>query len=241
MSLTRIGLLGGMSWESTAVYYRTLNQLVHERVGGHASAPLVLWSAEFSQIEAQHRAGDWAGQGRTLATAALALERAGAAAIGLAANTPHLVAGDITAAIGVPFVDLIDVVGAAVAGAGLTTVGLLATDYTMTSDLYPKRLAPLGVEVVVPEAADRAAIHRIIYEELLHGVIRDQSRATYLAVIDRLVDRGAGGIILGCTEIGLLLSPHDTDVALFDTTQLHCTALADVIINGVPDTTSERT
>jgi aspartate racemase len=231
--VNRVGLLGGMSWESTAVYYRLLNEAVHERVGGHASAPLVVWSVDFAEIEALQQAGDWAEQGRILGEAAAALQRAGVDAIALATNTLHLVADDITARIDVPFIDLIDVVGAATEAAGHQRVGILATGYTMDSDLYPSRLAKFGAEVLVPDVDDRAEVHRVIFEELVHGVVRDESRAAYLAVIDRLVERGADAVILACTEIGLLVRDGDAAVPLLDTTALHCAALTDVMINGV--------
>jgi aspartate racemase len=231
-ALTRVGLLGGMSWESTAAYYRLLNESVHERVGGHASAPVVVWSVDFAEIEALQRAGDWAEQGDILGHAAAALEGAGVEAIALATNTLHVVANDITARIDVPFIDLIDVVGAAIERAGHRTVGILATAYTMDSDLYPSRLEKYGADVVVPEAADRADVHRIIYEELVHGVVRDESRTNYLEVIGRLVERGAEAVVLACTEIGLLLRDGDAAVPLLDTTPLHCAAITDVIING---------
>jgi aspartate racemase len=231
--VNRVGLLGGMSWESTAVYYRLLNEAVHERVGGHASAPLVVWSVDFAEIETLQRAGDWAEQGRILGEAAAALQRAGVDAIALATNTLHLVADDITARIDVPFLDLIDVVGAATEAAGHQRVGVLATGYTMDSDLYPSRLAKFGAQVLVPAADDRAEVHRVIFEELVHGVVREESRAAYLAAIDRLVERGAEAVILACTEIGRLLRDGDAAVPLLDTTALHCAALTDVMINGV--------
>jgi aspartate racemase len=233
MTLTRIGLLGGMSWESTAVYYRLLNQMVHEQVGGHASAPLLLWSADFAEIETLQRADDWATQGEILASAADGLQSAGAHAIALATNTLHLVAGAITARIDVPFVDLIDVVGQAAADAGYRRVGVLATGYTMDSDLYPSRLAKFGVDVVMPEPPDRADVHRVIFEELVHGVVTDESRVRFLQVIDRLIAQGVQAVVLACTEIDLLLADGDAPVPLLDSTRLHCEALADVIINGV--------
>jgi aspartate racemase len=233
MTLLRVGLLGGMSWESTAVYYRLLNELVHERVGGHASAPLLLWSADFAEIESLQRADDWTAQGEILGSAAAALQDAGVGAIALATNTLHLVADAITSRIDVPFVDLIDVVGAAAAAAGHRRVGVLATGYTMDSDLYPTRLAKFGVEVVMPEPADRAEVHRVIFDELVHGVVRDQSRVRYLQVIDGLIAHGVDAVVLACTEIDLLLADGDAPVPLLDSTRLHCEALADVIINGV--------
>jgi aspartate racemase len=233
-ALTQLGLLGGMSWESTALYYRELNRLIRERVGGHASAPLLIWSVDFAGIEELQRAGDWQAQGRILADAATKLEAAGVGAIALATNTLHLVAEQITDAIDVPFVDLIDVTAVALAQAGHTRVGLLATDYTMTSDLYPKRLAGHGIEVIVPNEADRALVHRVIYAELLQGVVSNASRAACVGVIERLVAEGADAVLLACTELGLLLEDGDASVPLPDTTLLHCAALADVIISGVP-------
>jgi aspartate racemase len=233
--LTRIGLIGGMSWQSTASYYRLLNESVQQRVGGHASAPLTIWSVDFAEIEALQRAGDWAGQGEILAAAARALQDAGSQAIALSTNTLHLVADQITAAIDVPFVDMIDVVGKAASHRGLRRVGILATEYTMGSDLYQARLAALGIDVLVPDAADRATVHRVIYDELVHGVTTGESRAAYLGVIDRLVVRGAEAVLLACTEIGLLLHDGDASVALLDTSVLHCAALSDVIVSrGAP-------
>lgn len=233
MALSQIGLLGGMSWESTAVYYRLLNEMVHERVGGHASAPVVLWSVDFAEIEALQRAGGWDEQGAVLGAAAASLEQAGVDAVALATNTMHLVASHITDRITVPFVDLIDVVGTAVAGAGYGKVGLLATGFTMTSDLYPDRLAKWDIEVLVPDEPDRSLVHTVIYDELVHGVVRDESRTAYLDVVARLVERGADAVVLGCTEIDLLLRDGDAAVPLLDSTRLHCEALADIVINGV--------
>jgi aspartate racemase len=234
--LTRIGLLGGMSWQSSAVYYRRLNELVQQRVGGQASAPLILWSVDFAQIEAWQRAGDWDAQGRLLGEAAAALQGAGAQAVALATNTLHIVASQITERITVPFIDLIDVTAAAVEQRAFSTVGLLATGYTMTSDLYPSRLVGHGTQTLVPDEADRETVHRIIYAELVHGIVRPESKAAYLDVVRRLVDRGAQAVILGCTEIELLLRDGDAAVPLLDTTELHCLALADVILDNAPAT-----
>jgi aspartate racemase len=237
-ALARIGLLGGMSWQSTAVYYRELNELVQQRRGGHTSAPLLLWSVDFAEIEALQRAGDWTAQGRLLADAAARLQAAGADAIALATNTLHLVADQITAAISVPFIDLIDVTAAAVAEQGYTTVGLLATDYTMTSDLYPDRLAARAVATLVPDAAGRAEVQRVIYDELVHGVVDDRSRVALISVIEDLRARGAQAVILGCTELALLLPvghPDSGPLPLLDTTTLHCHALADVIVGRQPE------
>jgi aspartate racemase len=230
--LRRVGLLGGMSWTSTSIYYRLLNEMVNERVGGHASAPVTIWSAEFGEIEALQRAGDWPAQGEILARAARALQDSGVEAIGLATNTLHLVAEQITAAIDVAFVDMIDVVGKVASDAGHRTVGILATDYTMGSDLYPARLAPLGIDVLVPDRADRDIVHGVIYGELVHNVVTEASRAAYLDVVGRLVERGADGVLLACTEIGLLLRDGDASVPFLDTSVLHCSALTDVICGG---------
>ncbi|SDJ28794.1 aspartate racemase [Frankineae bacterium MT45] len=230
--LTRVGLLAGMSWQSSQQYYRRLNELVGERVGGYASAPVTLHSVDFAEIHELQVAGDWDAQGQLLNRAALALQAGGVGAVALATNTLHLVAEQISAGLEVPFIDLIDVVGERVAATGTQTVGLLATGYTMRSDLYARRFAKFGVEVLVPEPDDLELVHQIIYNELVKGVITPDSRARYLEVIGRLTDRGATGVILGCTEIPLLLQQSDTPIPLFDTTELHCQVLADIIVNG---------
>jgi len=230
--LTRVGLLGGMSWTSTAIFYRLLNEMVNDRVGGHASAPLTLWSVDFGEIEALQRAGDWHHQGEILAAAARALQDSGSQAIALATNTLHLVADQITAAIDVPFIDMVDVTAKAAADGGYSKVGILATEYTMGSDLYPARLAPLGIDVLVPDRADRDTVHRIIYGELVHNVVTDASRAACHHVVERLAERGAEAVLLACTEIGLLLRDGGAAVPLLDTSVLHCAALTDVIVSG---------
>jgi aspartate racemase len=233
-ALRRVGLLGGMSWTSTWIFYRLLNEMVNARAGGHTSAPVTVWSVEFSEIEALQRAGDWPAQGEILARAARALQDSGADAVALATNTLHLVADQIGAAIDVPFIDMIDVVGRHAADRGFATVGVLATNYTMGSDLYPARLEPLGVKVIVPGEDDRATVHRVIYDELVHNVVTDSSRAAYLAVVDRLVEQGADAVLLACTEIGLLLRDGDAAVPLLDTSVLHCAALTDFICGDAP-------
>jgi len=228
--LHRIGLLGGATWQSTATYYKLLNEAVHDRVGGASSAPVTIHSLDFGDIEPRQRAGDWAGQGRILAKAAAALEAGGVEAIALGANTLHLVADDIRATISVPFIDLIDVVAEAVAE--YDTVGVLATNYTMTSDLLPKRFAASGTTVLVPEAAEREVIHNVIYDELHFGLVRDESRAAYRAAMARLVDEGAQAIVLACTELGMLVGSSDASVPVLDTTVLHCRVLTDYMIPG---------
>jgi aspartate racemase len=228
-ALRRIGLIGGASWTSTGIFYRLLNEMVQERRGGHTSAPVTLWSVEFGAIEALQRAGDWPAQGEILGRAARRLQDSGAQAVAVAANTLHLVSDQIVAAIDVPFVDMVDVVAKEVSERGFGKVGILATEYTMGSALYSDRLRPLGVEVLVPDADDRREVHRIIYGELVHNVASPESRSTYLAAVDRLVERGAEAVLLACTEIGLLLRNGDAAVPLLDTSVLHCQALTDFI------------
>ena len=229
-ALHRLGILGGMSWQSTASYYRLLNESVAARVGGHASAPVTIHSVEFGEIEELQRADDWPAQGRILAAAANDLQRSGVEAVALATNTLHLVSQQITESLTVPFIDLVDVVAAT--ATRYDCVGLLATGYTMTSDLYSKRLSMAGTDVLIPDDADRAQVHGIIYSELVHGVVAEESRDIYRAVMARLVGRGAQAIVLACTEIGLLVGADDADVLLLDTTELHCAALTDFIVTG---------
>jgi len=219
-----IGLLGGMSWESSALYYRLLNEAVRDRLGGLHSARCVLLSVDFAEIERLQVAGEWEQAGETLAGEARALQASGADLLVLCTNTMHKVADALTAAVDVPLLHIGDVTGAAVAAAGLRRVGLLATGFTMDEQFLPDRLRAHGLDVFVPEAPDRADVHRIIYEELCLGIVRDESRQLYREVVDRLVARGAEGVILGCTEIELLIGPDDVDVPVFPTTALHVEA-----------------
>src|SRR4051794_22929946 len=219
-----IGMLGGMSWESTAEYYRLASKLVRDRFGGLHSARIVLASVDFAEIEALQVTGEWDRAGDLLAAEAVALEAAGADMLLLCTNTMHKVADQVQAAVSIPLLHLADTTAAAVRGAGLTTVGLLATGFTMEQDFYRDRLAGHGLDVLVPDADDRAEVHRIIYDELCRGVIREQSRHAYRQAIDRLVAAGAQGIILGCTEIELLIGPADSPVPVFPTTRLHVEA-----------------
>ncbi|WP_188940953.1 aspartate/glutamate racemase family protein [Nakamurella endophytica] len=219
-----LGLIGGMSWESTAQYYRTANELVRDRLGGFHSARLVLTSVDFAEIEALQVSGDWDGAGPILAAEAARLEAAGAELLLLCTNTMHKVADRIEAAVSVPLLHLADTTAAAVRAAGLTTVGLLATAFTMEQSFYRDRLAAHGLQVLVPEADDRAEVHRIIYDELCQGRFLPESRRTYQQVIDRLVAAGAQGVVLGCTEIELLIGAEDSPVPVFATTRLHVEA-----------------
>jgi aspartate racemase len=229
-----IGMLGGMSWESTAEYYRLANEAVRDRIGGLHSARIVLASLDFAEIEALQVAGDWQRAGDLLAAEAAGLEAAGAELLLLCTNTMHKVADRVQAAVSIPLLHLADTTAAAVRAAGLSTVGLLATGFTMEQDFYRDRLAGHGLDVLVPDADDRAAVHRIIYDELCRGVIRDESRQLYGQTIDRLVAAGAEGIILGCTEIELLIEQADSPVPVFPTTRLHVEAAVTAALTAAP-------
>ena len=211
-----------MSWESSIEYYRFVNVATRDRLGGLHSADCIMRSVDFAGIEELQRNGDWDEAGRVLAAEARSLEAAGAELIVLCTNTMHKVADAIVAAVDVPLVHIADTTAHAIREAGLGTVGLLATGYTMEQDFYVGRLRDAhGLEVIVPEAADRTLVHRVIYEELCVGVVRDDSRDEYRRVMERLVERGAEAILLGCTEIELLVGPDDASVPTFDTTRLH--------------------
>jgi aspartate racemase len=229
----RIGLLGGMSWESTALYYRAINEGVAARLGGFHSADLLLASVDFADIERMQAAGDWEAATALLGDRARALAAAGAELLVLCTNTMHLVADGIEGAAGIPLLHIADPTGAALVAGGHRRVGLLGTRFTMERDFYRSRLASIhGLDVLVPEAADRDTVHRIIYDELVHGIATDASRAEYRAVIDRLVAAGADSVILGCTEITLLVGPDDSPVPVFDTTALHARAAVDAALAG---------
>jgi len=219
-----IGVLGGMSWESSLEWYRLANERVAARLGGYHSARILLDSLDFAEIEALQAQDDWDSAGALLADRARALEAAGAEILVLATNTMHLVADRITDAVGIPFLHIADAAGAAVSGAGLATVGLLGTAFTMERPFYAEKLAAHGIRTLVPDADDRRTVHAVIYDELVHGVVRDESRRAYVEVVDRLIARGAEGIVLGCTEIELLLSAGDVPVPVFPTTSLHVDA-----------------
>ncbi|WP_306213938.1 aspartate/glutamate racemase family protein [Actinoplanes sp. RD1] len=219
-----IGMLGGMSWESSAHYYKLANELVRDRLGGLHSARCVLWSADFAEIEELQRTGDWAAAGRVLAGAARQVEAAGADFLLLCTNTMHKVADEVQAAIGIPLLHLADATADAVLAAGLGTIGLLGTAFTMEQDFYRDRLTARGLTVLVPDEPGRRDVHRIIYDELVQGIVREESRARYREVIASLAGRGAQGVILGCTEIELLVGPADSPVPVFPTTRLHVEA-----------------
>lgn len=235
-----IGLIGGMSWESSAEYYRLLNELVRDRLGGLHSARCVLHSVDFAEIEELQTAGEWERAGQILAKAAEGLEAAGADLLLICTNTMHKVAGQVEAAVGVPLLHLADTTAAAVKARGLTRVGLLGTAFTMEQDFYRERLAGHGLTVIVPDTGGRSLVHRVIYEELCLGVVRDESRAGYRGVIDDLVAAGAEGVVLGCTEIELLIGPDDSPVPVFPTTRLHAEAAVDAALKDTRDRPRER-
>jgi aspartate racemase len=226
-----IGLLGGMSWESSALYYQLINQGVRDRAGGFHSAPCLMSSVDFAVIEELQARAAWDEAGELLAREATALERIGAECIVLCTNTMHKVADAITSRLSVPMLHIVDVTATAIHTAGVRTVALLGTRFTMEQPFYRERLADHGVTVLTPSAEDRRVIHRVIYEELVRGDILEESRAAYDAIIQRLVDRGAGGVILGCTEIELLVDPERCPVPAFPTTRLHAQAAVEFALS----------
>ncbi len=230
-----IGLLGGMSWESSIEYERLINIEMRRRRGGSASADLIIRSYDFAAIEVAQAAGRWDELGDLLAADARRLEQAGADLVVLCTNTMHKVADRIETAIDVPFLHLGDATARAVTRAGVATVGLLGTRYTMEHDFSRDRLEANGLTVLVPDEPDRTTVHDVIYTELVRGVIDDGSRTAYLEVIERLIGRGAEGVVAGCTEIELLLGPDDVPVPWFPTTRLHAMAAVDAALDAALD------
>lgn len=227
-----IGLIGGMSWESTLTYYRLINEQVKARRGGLHSARLILYSVDFHDIERLQKSGDWVAAGQVLARAACALEAAGANFLVLCTNTMHKVSPAIEEAVTIPLLHIADVTARAIHSAGVVRAGLIGTRFTMEQEFYRARLSyPHGLEVMVPEPEDRDVVHRVIYEELCLGRIVDASREQYKRIIGNLVARGAEAVILGCTEISLLVGADDAGVPLFDTTLLHATGAADMALS----------
>lgn len=219
-----IGVLGGMSWESSLDWYRLANEKVRQELGGFHSAPVLLDSLDFAEIEALQASGNWEAAGAVLAAHAKGLEAAGVGLVVLCTNTMHLVADRITDAIRVPFLHIADTTAEAISAADLRTVGLLGTAFTMEQAFYRERLALHGITAVIPNAEDRATVHSIIYDELVQGIVTEESRQRYRDVIANLVAAGAEGIILGCTEIELLITQQDAPVPVFPTTALHVAA-----------------
>jgi aspartate racemase len=223
-----IGMLGGMSWESTLEYYRLANELVRERLGGFHSAPILLDSVDFAEVEVLQSTGEWSRAGQLLASHARTLEDAGAEVLVLCTNTMHSVIEHIEEAVGIPVVHIVDATARVIRESGARHVALLGTAFTMEADFYRERLATYGIDVVVPQASDRKIVHRVIYEELVLGLVRDESRQEYRAIIERLVANGAEGVILGCTEIELLITAADSPVPVFPTTRIHVEAAVDL-------------
>lgn len=223
-----LGLIGGMSWESTVPYYRMINEHVKQQLGGLHSAKLFLYSVDFYEIEKLQMAGDWQQAGEILGNAANALARAGAEVIVVCTNTMHKVADDIERIGGLPLLHIADATAEKIKGQGLRKIGLLGTRFTMEQDFYRGRLQDIHqIEVVTPDEADRAIVHRIIYEELCLGIVNDASREEYRQIIAKLEQQGVEGIILGCTEITLLVGAEDASVPVFDTTAIHALAAAE--------------
>jgi aspartate racemase len=223
-----LGLIGGMSWESTVPYYRTINETVRQRLGGLHSAKIVLYSVDFHEIEEMQRGGDWTAAGALLAHGAAALERAGAHCVVLCTNTMHKVAPALEAAVRIPLLHIADATAAAITQAGIASVGLLGTRFTMEQDFYKDRLARgHGIRVRVPGGDGRTLVHRVIYEELCLGKVVEPSRTAVRRVMAQLVEEGAEAIILGCTELTLLVQPSDVTVPLFDTTSIHARRAAE--------------
>jgi len=219
-----IGLIGGMSWESSAEYYRIINEAVRDRLGGLRSARCLMWSFDFGEIEALQHAGRWDEAAALLTDAAQRLERGGADFFLICTNTMHRMADPVQAAVSIPLLHIADPTAERIKARGFTRVGLLGTAFTMEQDFYKGRLRHRGLDVLVPEAEDRAVVHRIIYDELVQGRAEPASRDAYRAVIARLAGRGAEAVILGCTEIMLLIGPGDSPVPIFDTTRIHAEA-----------------
>jgi aspartate racemase len=222
-----LGLIGGMSWESSALYYEWINEAVKQRLGGLHSARLLMYSVDFFEIETLQRTGEWDEAGRRLGAIGRTLAEAGAEALVLCTNTMHKVADAIERAAPAPLLHIVEPTARAIQARGLTRVGLLGTRFTMEQAFYVERMRRLGIECVVPEEPDRTAVHDIIYRELCLGAVKDASRETYLRIVDRLLARGAQGMVLGCTEICMLIGEDDLRVPAFDTTRLHATAAAE--------------
>lgn len=222
--MKKIGLIGGMSWASTVEYYRIINELVEKELGGFHSAELILYSVDFAPIELYQRTNQWDQAAEVLRDAAQSLERAGADMILLCGNTMHKIADAVQNAVHIPFIHIVDVTAEAIIEKNLKKVALLGTQFTMEQDFFRNRLESHGLEVVIPEEEDRKTIHNIIYDELCKGIILEQSKQKYLEIIDRLKEKEIEGIILGCTEIGLLIQQEDTPIPLFNTVDAHASS-----------------
>ena len=227
-----LGIIGGMSWESTESYYRLINEGIKARLGNLHSADLLIHSVDFAPIEALQAQGACDEMGKVLANSGKRLQAAGAQGLLIATNTMHKVVDDVQAATNLPIIHIADVTAAAIKEQGLTKVALLGTQFTMTENFYKQRLIDAGLQVLIPETGARAEVHRIIYEELCQGQLLDSSRQYYQQVIEGLADKGAKGVILGCTEIGLLIQQADSPIPVFDTTAIHAAAAVDFLLSS---------
>ncbi len=227
-----IGLLGGMSWESTVEYYRVMNEAVKERLGGLHSAKILMFSVDFDSIRQHMLVDDWAGAGEKLAEAARTLEQGGADMIVIGTNTMHMVAPQVSEAVNLPLLHIADATAEAVKAQGAKKVGLLGTIFTMERDFYRGRLAESGIESVIPPRADRELVDRVIFDELCKGELKADSRREYLRILEELAEQGAEAVILGCTEIGLLVKPEDTKVPLLDTCHIHAIKAVEAALEG---------
>ena len=221
-----IGLIGGMSWESTVTYYQIVNETVKRELGGLHSAKVLLYSVDFAEIEEYQAKGEWAASARVLSQAAINLEKAGADFIVICTNTMHKVAPEIQKEISIPVIHIAETTADELRKHGITKVGLLGTKYTMTQEFYKSKLTEVGIDVLIPDEEGIAVVNDVIYKELCLGIVADESKKKYLSIIEDLVRKGAQGVILGCTEIGLLIGQEDTALPVFDTTQIHATKAA---------------
>lgn len=228
-----IGMLGGMSWESTLSYYKALNEGIKAELGGLSSAKICLYSVNFEEIEALQHSGNWPETAKILTAAAKSVEAGGADFLIICTNTMHKVAPQIEAEVSIPILHIADATAKQLIADGISTVGLLGTRFTMEEDFYKKRLTDyFSIEVIIPEEAERNVVHKVIYDELCQGVIRSESREKYLAIVQSLFDRGAEAVILGCTEIALLIQQLHTGVPLYDTTKIHADAAVRLAVSG---------
>lgn len=225
-----IGLIGGMSWESTVTYYQILNETVKQRLGGLHSAKILLYSVDFDEIEKYQSSGEWEKSAEVLSQAAMNLEKAGADFIVICTNTMHKVAPKIQRHISIPIIHIAEATADELIKRGISRVALLGTKYTMTQDFYKDKLLKAGIDVVIPDSTGIETVNDIIYKELCLGIISEESKKKYLEIIDRLAEQGAQGVILGCTEIGLLIQQTDTSLPVFDTTQIHAIKAAELSI-----------
>ena len=225
-----IGLIGGMSWESSAVYYELINLKVRELLGGFHSAKIVMVSVDFAEIEKLQHNNDWDGLNNKMVNAALQLQNANADMIVLCTNTMHLCSEEIKKNISIPFLHIAEATGLEIKKHNISKVGLLGTKFTMEKDFYKEIINNLGIEVIIPDGKDRDSVHQIIYGELVHGKILEQSKKTYKRIIKDLEMNGAEGVILGCTEIPLLIEQHDVDIPIFDTTKIHAESAVELAI-----------